>query len=72
MKATELREKLHQYIDTLDEAGLDEIYKIIEREDIAYQYSTEDIAMFYQRRISYINGKGKNYTRDESINRIRK
>ncbi len=72
MKATELREKLHQYIDKLDEARLDEIYKIIEEEDIAWQYSAEDIKMFYQRRSSYLNGEGKNYTMEESINSIRK
>ncbi len=34
MKAEQLREKLHEYIDKLDEARLDEIYKIIEGEDI--------------------------------------
>jgi hypothetical protein len=72
MKAAELREKLHKYIDTADEAKLDEIYKIIEGEDNPYQYSAEDIAMFYQRRTSYLNGEGKNYTIDESINGIRK
>jgi hypothetical protein len=72
MKATELREKLHRYIDTLDEAKLDEVYKIIEGEDNAYQYSAEDIAMFYDRRTSYMNGQGKNYTMEESINSIRK
>ena len=52
MKVAELREKLHQYIDKLDEARLDEIYKIIEEEDIAWQYSAKDIKMFYQRRSS--------------------
>ena len=72
MKTKELREKLHQYIDSLDEARLDEVYKIIEGEDIAWQYSAEDIAMFYQRRTSYMNGEGKNYTMEESINGIRK
>jgi hypothetical protein len=71
MKAEELREKLHQYIDTLDEAGLREAYKVIEREDIMWQYSAEDIAKFYQRRATYINGEGRNYTMEESINSIR-
>lgn len=72
MKATELRKKLHQYIDKLDEARLDEIYKIIEGEDIAWKYSAEDIKMFYERRSSYLKGEGKNYTMQQSINRIRK
>lgn len=72
MKAEQIREKLHQYIDNLDETRLDEVYKIIEEEDVAWQYSAEDIKMFYQRRTSYLNGEGKNYTMDESINGIRK
>lgn len=71
MKAEQLREKLHQYIDTLDEASLAEVYKIIEKEDIAWQYSAEDIAMFYKRRASYMNGEGRNYTMEESINSVR-
>lgn len=70
MKAAELRERLHQYIDKLDEKRLDEIYKIIEEEDIAWQYSAEDIKMFYQHRSSYLNGEGKNYTMEESINSL--
>ena len=72
MKADQLRQKLHQYIDSLDEVSLDEVYKIIGEEDIAWQYSPEDIKMFYQRRSSYLNGESKNYTMDESINSIRK
>ena len=72
MKAEQLREKLHQYIDKLDETRLDEIYKIIEKEDIPWQYSAEDIKMFYDRRSSFLNGEGKNYTMDASIKSIRK
>jgi hypothetical protein len=72
MNADQLRQKLHQYIDTLDEVSLGEVYKVIGEEDIAWKYSAEDIAMFYQRRTSYLNGEGKNYTMDESINSIRK
>ncbi len=72
MKAEQIREKLHQYIDKLDETRLDEVYNIIEQEDVAWQYSVEDIKMFYQRRTSYLNGEGKNYTMDESINSVRR
>ena len=72
MKAEQIREKLHQYIDKLDETRLDEVYNIIEQEDVAWQYSLEDIKMFYQRRTSYLNDEGKNYTMDESINSVRR
>ncbi len=72
MKADQLRQKLHQYIDALDEVSLDEVYKIIGEEDIAWKYSAEDIAMFYQRRTFYLSGEGRDYNMDESINSIRK
>jgi hypothetical protein len=72
MKADQLRQKLHQYIDALDEVSLDEVYKIIGEEDIAWKYSAEDIAMFYQRRTFYLSGEGSDYNMDESINSIRR
>jgi len=72
MESEQLRQKLHQYIDSLDAVSLDEVYKIIGEEDIPWKYSAEDIAMFYQRRTAYLNGEGKNYTMDESTNSIRK
>jgi hypothetical protein len=72
MESEKLRQKLHQYIDSLDAVSLDEVYKIIGEEDIPWKYSAEDIAMFYQRRTAYLNGEGRNYTMDESINSIRK
>ena len=72
MKGNELRQKLHQYIDALDEVSLDEVYKIIAEEDVAWKYSAKDIAMFYQRRTSYVKNERKSYTMDESINSIRK
>jgi hypothetical protein len=71
IKAEQLREKLHQYIDKLDETRLDEVYKIIEEKDIPRQYSP-DIKMFYKRRSSYLRREGKNYTKEESINSLRK
>lgn len=72
MSASEIREKLHDYINNTDEPLLTEIYKMIAEEDAPYYYSAEDIAMFYQRRTSYLNGEGKNYTIEESLNSIRR
>lgn len=71
MKAEQLRERLHQYIDKLDENRLDEVLRIIEDEDIAWQYSAEDLELFYKRRSSFLNGEGKSYTMEESLNSIR-
>lgn len=72
MSASELREKLHNYIDAADEVKLIEIYKIIEEDDAPYNYFAEDTAMLYKRRDSYLSGEGKNFTVEESLNKIRK
>ena len=72
METEQLRQKLHQYIDSLDAVSLDEVHRIIGEEDIPWKYSAEEIAIFYKRRNAYLNGEGKNYTMDESLNSIRK
>ena len=71
MNVTELREKIHKYIDAADEQKLADIYDIIEKEDVAYQYTAEDIAVLYKRRDAFLSGMGKNYTIEESFKRIR-
>lgn len=70
MNTTELKEKLRNYINKADEVKLLEIYKIIEDEDAPYNYSAEDIEMFYNRRTAYLNGEGKNYSLEESVKKI--
>lgn len=72
MEIEQLRQKLHQYIDSLDAVSLDEVYNILGEEDVAWKYSQEDIEMFYKRRNSYQNGEGRSYTIEESINAIPK
>ena len=71
MNITELRKKIHNYIDTADGEKLAEICNIIEKEDAAYNYTAEDILVLYKRRDDYLSGKGKNYTIEESLKRIR-
>lgn len=67
-----LRDKLHQYIDVADEQKLQAIYVFLENEmEKQATYSTEEIALFYSRRKSYLAGEGKNYSVEESVNRIR-
>ena len=72
MSTSEIREKLHQYIDKTDETLLTEIYQMITKEDVPFNYSSDDIAMFYKRREAYQNGEGKNYTVQKSLNNIRR
>lgn len=45
---------------------------MITEEDVPFNYSSDDIAMFYKRREAYQNGEGKNYTVQESLNNIRR
>ncbi len=71
MSATELRDKLNDYIKNADEARLEEIYNIIKDDHAPYNYSAKDIALFYKRRNAYLNNDGKNYTIEESFNIIR-
>lgn len=65
MEIEQLRQKLHQYIDSLDAVSLDEVYNILGEEDIAWKYSQDDIEMFYKRRNFYQNGEGRSYTIEE-------
>ena len=53
MSTSEIREKLHQYIDSTDETLLTEIYQMVAEEDAPFNYSADDIATFYKRRESY-------------------
>lgn len=72
MKPTQIREKLHQYINKVDEKKLEAIYTIFEGDmEGSYTYSKEEIEMFYQRRKNYLNGKGKDYSVEESVSKVR-
>jgi len=72
ISVSELKEKLHQYIENSDELLLTEMYKMISDEDAPYNYSVDDIEAFYKRRQDFLNGKGKNYTISDSINSIKR
>ncbi len=73
MAIVQLKEKLHEYIDTADEKKLEAIYTILQEaigED--QHYSTDELAVFYSRRQEYMNGKGENLTVEEFINFVQK
>lgn len=69
-RATEIRDKLHHYIDVADEQKLHAIYVLLE-DEISWQYSSEDIAEFQRRRQLHLAGISKSYTVEESLNAIR-
>lgn len=54
MSAIQIRETLHEYIDTADDKKLEAIYTIL-KDSIspAFEYSAEELAKIYSRRDNY-------------------
>ena len=70
MKSTELREKLHNYIDTAQEKKLKAIYTMVEEEIDETNNLWEDerfVAELQRREKEYLNGTAKTYTLKETI-----
>lgn len=68
MGALQLRETLHQYIDTADERKLQAIYTFVEdgiREK--HNYIKEEFDEIYKRREDYRNGKEELLTTEQLI-----
>jgi hypothetical protein len=72
MKSAELRNKLHQYIDSADEHKLQAIYTVLETEiEQEATYNAEIIEMLHERRQNHLDGKSKSLNAEDSINMIR-
>lgn len=51
MEAIQKRQKLHEYIDIADDEKVNALFIILESDNSnSYQYSAENINMFYERR----------------------
>lgn len=73
MEAIQKRRKLHEYIDLADDEKVNALFTILEADnELSYQYSDEDIKMFYERKERYLKGEGKNFSVEESFDEIRK
>ena len=73
MEAIQKRQKLHEYIDLADDEKVNALFTILEADnDLSYQYSDEDIKMFYERKERYLKGEGRNFSVEESFDEIRK
>ena len=69
MEHTNIRQELHQYIDTGDSKLLNMMYAIAKEyneADPEYLFSKEDIAMFEERRNKRLNGESKVYNWQEA------
>jgi len=69
MQATELKNKIHQYIDVTDEKILKAVYTILESHvkstELDFEFSSEQIKELNKRRKAHLEGKSKSYTFEE-------
>lgn len=68
----QIREALHEYIDTADEKKLEAIY-IVLKDSISsdYTYTEDELATIYTRRNQFLNDGEEGLTTEEFINYIR-
>lgn len=75
MKTKELREKLHNYIETAHEKKLKAIYTMVEEEIDETSDFWEDegfVAELERREKEYLSGVSKTYTLKETITGVNK
>ena len=73
MSVVQIKETLHEYIDTADSKKLEAIYTIL-KDSISpdFEYSKDELAAIYARRDKYKNGEEETLTAEEFIHYIRK
>jgi phosphatidylinositol kinase/protein kinase (PI-3 family) len=73
MEALQIKETLHEYIDTADDKKLEAIYTML-KDGISpdFEYSKDELAAIYARRDKYKNGEEETLTAEEFINYIHK
>ena len=73
MSTVQIKETLHEYIDTADNKKLEAIYTIL-KDSISpdFEYSKDELSEIYAHRDKYKNGEEETLTAEEFINYIRK
>ena len=70
MEATDIREKLHNYVNNSDEKLLKLLYALAteynDEDSFEYEFSQEDIEDFEQRKAKRISGESKTYNWKEA------
>ncbi len=68
----QIKETLHEYIDTADEKKLQAIYTVLQDSLPGdYQYAADELENLYTRRSKYKSGEEKSMTVEELINYVR-
>ena len=71
MQATQIRQKLHQYIDDSDEKLLKLLFAVAKEyndddDDFEYEFTAEDIQEFDSRREKRLSGETRTYSWEEA------
>ena len=73
MEAIQIREKLHEYIDTADEKKLEAIYTILQDSiSVEFKYNEDELADIYARRDSYKSGNEETMVAEDFVAYVRK
>ncbi len=67
MSTAQIRQRLHEIIDTAEDKKLKAIYTLLEDDSIDYQLSAAQKKELDRRLNDHENGIGKTYTWDETI-----
>ncbi|MDB4903334.1 MAG: hypothetical protein JWQ63_2615 [Mucilaginibacter sp.] len=70
MQTTQIRQRLHQYIDNSDEKLLKLMFALAkeynDEDDFDYEFSAEDIKGFDERRQKRLSGESSTYSWNEA------
>ncbi len=71
MEALQIKETLHEYIDTADDKKLEAIYTIL-KDSISpdFEYSKDELAAIYTRRSEYKNNEAVTFVAEDFVNYV--
>ena len=73
MAEVQIKEALHEYIDTADEKKLEAIYAVLKDSITSdYKYSQVELDVINNRRNKYKNGDEQTLTAEEFVTYVRK
>ncbi len=72
MAEVQIKEALHEYIDTADKKKLEAIYIVLKDSiNTDYQYGNDELISINNRRDKYKNGDGQTFTTEEFVTYVR-